>query len=64
MLTKTQTWAEFSHKIIGDPSQHANSLETIHDSIHVLVGGSVRLPDSTGTINGHMATIIVAGEPF
>ena len=51
MLTRVQTWPAFSNHTVGDGGSSSNSLEAIHDGIHVYVGG-----------NGHMSDPSVAGE--
>ena len=44
------TWPAFSNHDVGDGGSASNSLEAIHDGIHVAVGG-----------NGHMSDPAVAG---
>jgi len=44
------TWPAFSNHTVGDGGSGSNSLEAIHDGIHVMVGG-----------NGHMGNPAVAG---
>lgn len=51
MLTRVHTWAAFSNHTVGDGGSTSNSLEAIHDGIHVDVGG-----------NGHMSDPAVAGK--
>ena len=51
MLTRVQTWPAFSNHTVGDGGSTSNSLEGIHDGIHVDVGG-----------NGQMSDPSVAGE--
>ncbi|KAF8964476.1 common central domain of tyrosinase-domain-containing protein [Flammula alnicola] len=46
MLTRVHDWTAFSNHTVGDGGSSSNSLEAIHDGIHVDVGG-----------NGHMATL-------
>ena len=53
MLSRVHTWAAFSNHTVGDGGSTSNSLEAIHDGIHVDVGG-----------NGHMADPSVAGKWF
>lgn len=53
MLTRVHTWAAFSNHTVGDGGSTSNSLEAIHDGIHVDVGG-----------NGQMADPAVAGQYF
>ena len=50
MLTRVHTWPDFSNHSQGPGKVVANSLESIHDSIHNLVGGG-----------GHMGNPAVAG---
>ncbi|KAL0564746.1 hypothetical protein V5O48_017294 [Marasmius crinis-equi] len=49
MLTRVRTWPAFSNHTVGDGGSTSNSLEAIHDGIHVQVGG-----------NGHMSDPSVA----
>ncbi|KAF5372536.1 hypothetical protein D9758_005295 [Tetrapyrgos nigripes] len=49
MLTRVNTWPAFSNHTVGDGGSSSNSLEAIHDGIHVNVGG-----------NGHMSDPSVA----
>ncbi|KAJ8091668.1 hypothetical protein AAF712_005919 [Marasmius tenuissimus] len=49
MLTRVRTWPAFSNHTVGDGGSSSNSLEAIHDNIHVYVGG-----------NGHMSDPSVA----
>ena len=51
MLTRITTWPAFSNHTVGDGGSTSNSLEGIHDGIHVDVGG-----------RGQMADPSVAGE--
>lgn len=51
MLTRVHTWTAFSNHTVGDGGSSSNSLEAIHDGIHVDVGG-----------NGHMSDPSVAGK--
>ena len=51
MLTRVNTWPAFSNHTVGDGGSASNSLEGIHDGIHVDVGGA-----------GQMADPSVAGE--
>ncbi|KAI0712434.1 photo-regulated tyrosinase [Earliella scabrosa] len=50
LLTRVHTWPAFSNHDVGDGGSASNSLEAIHDGIHVAVGG-----------NGHMSDPAVAG---
>ena len=50
LLTRVHTWPAFSNHTPDDGGSSSNSLEAIHDGIHVDVGG-----------NGHMADPAVAG---
>ncbi|KAI0770097.1 photo-regulated tyrosinase [Fomes fomentarius] len=50
LLTRVRTWPAFSNHSVEDGGSSSNSLEAIHDGIHVDVGG-----------NGHMADPAVAG---
>ncbi|KAJ7269098.1 tyrosinase [Mycena rebaudengoi] len=49
LLTRVHTWPAFSNHTPGDGGSTSNSLEAIHDSVHVDVGG-----------NGHMSDPSVA----
>ncbi|KAF9560844.1 tyrosinase [Agrocybe pediades] len=49
MLTRVHTWSAFSSHTVGDGGSSSNSLEAVHDGIHVSVGG-----------NGHMSDPAVA----
>ncbi|KAF9473594.1 tyrosinase [Pholiota conissans] len=49
MLTRVHNWTAFSNHTVGDGGSTSNSLEAIHDGIHVDVGG-----------NGHMSDPAVA----
>jgi len=51
MLTRVHTWPAFSNHTVGDGGSSSNSLEAIHDGIHVDVGG-----------NGFMSDPSVAGH--
>jgi tyrosinase len=51
MLTRVHDWAAFSNHTAGDGGSTSNSLEAIHDGIHVDVGGA-----------GQMANPAVAGK--
>ena len=53
LLTRVHTWPAFSNHSVDDGGSSSNSLEAIHDGIHVDVGGQ-----------GHMADPSVAGEPY
>jgi tyrosinase len=48
---RVHTWPGFSNHTPGDGGSRSNSLEAIHDGIHVDVGG-----------NGQMADTSVAGN--
>jgi tyrosinase len=50
LLTQVRTWPAFSNHSVGDGGSTSNSLEAIHDGVHVDVGGG-----------GHMASPDVAG---
>ncbi|KAF8990391.1 tyrosinase [Cyathus striatus] len=50
MLTRVHTWPAFSNHTVGDGGSTSNSLEAIHDGVHVNVGG-----------RGHMGDPSVAG---
>ncbi|KAI0754754.1 photo-regulated tyrosinase [Daedaleopsis nitida] len=50
LLTRVHTWPAFSNHTPDDGGSSSNSLEAIHDGIHVDVGG-----------NGHMSDPAVAG---
>ncbi|EEB90597.1 hypothetical protein MPER_11172, partial [Moniliophthora perniciosa FA553] len=49
LLTRVHTWPAFSNHTVGDGGSSSNSLEAIHDNIHVAVGA-----------NGHMSDPAVA----
>ncbi|KAF9044148.1 tyrosinase [Panaeolus papilionaceus] len=49
MLTRVRTWPAFASHTVGDGGSSSNSIEAVHDSIHVYVGG-----------NGHMSDPSVA----
>ena len=51
MLTRVTTWPAFSNHTVGDGGSTSNSIEAIHDGIHLFVGGS-----------GHMSDQAVAGK--
>jgi len=53
MLTRVRTWTAFSNHTVGDGGSSSNSVEAIHDGIHVSVGG-----------NGQMSDPSVAGKAF
>lgn len=53
MLKFNDAWERFSNHGISD-DQHANSLESVHDDIHVMVG--------YGKIEGHMDHPFFAGN--
>ncbi|KAG7085489.1 hypothetical protein E1B28_003052 [Marasmius oreades] len=45
MLTRVDTWPAFSNHTVGDGGSSSNSLEAIHDGIHVDVGGRGHMSD-------------------
>jgi tyrosinase len=45
MLTRVNTWPAFSNHTVGDGGSTSNSLEAIHDGIHVDVGGNGQMAD-------------------
>ncbi|KAH9476336.1 prephenate dehydrogenase (NADP(+)) [Psilocybe cubensis] len=45
MLTRVHTWTAFSNHTVGDGGSTSNSLEAIHDGIHVDVGGNGQMAD-------------------
>nr|BAF74396.1 tyrosinase [Pholiota nameko] len=45
MLTRVHTWKAFSNHTVGDGGSTSNSLEAIHDGIHVDVGGGGHMAD-------------------
>jgi len=45
MLTRVRTWPAFSNHTVGDGGSTSNSLEAIHDGIHVDVGGNGQMAD-------------------
>ena len=51
MLTKVDTWQAFSNHTVGDGGSTSNSLEAIHNGIHVIVRRG-----------GHMSNSAVSGE--
>ncbi|CCL99469.1 uncharacterized protein FIBRA_01487 [Fibroporia radiculosa] len=53
-LTRLTTWEKFSNHTAKNDPTIANSLETIHDQMHVIIGGISPYP-------GHMADPTVAG---
>ena len=53
LLTRVTTWPAFSHHMVGDGGSTSNSLEGIHDGIHIYVRG-----------NGQMGNPAVAGKVF
>ena len=56
MLTHLVTWDYFSNHTTKQNPPIANSLETIHDNMHILIGGNGR------EAAGHMSDVPVAGE--
>ncbi|KAF8988417.1 hypothetical protein BDQ17DRAFT_1374127, partial [Cyathus striatus] len=50
-VDRVHTWPAFSNHTVGDGGSTSNSLEAIHDNVHVYVGG-----------NGHMGNPAVAGR--
>lgn len=55
MLTRLNTWNYFSNHTTKQNPPVANSLETIHDNMHLLIGGNEQ-------VEGHMSEVPVAGE--
>jgi Common central domain of tyrosinase len=51
LLSRVSTWPAFSNHTPDDGGSSSNSLEAIHDEVHVVVGGS-----------GHMGDPAVAGR--
>lgn len=51
MLSRVHVWPAFSNHTAGDGGSTSNSIEAIHDGIHVDVGGS-----------GQMSNPAVAGN--
>ncbi|KAF8874304.1 tyrosinase [Mucidula mucida] len=45
MLTRVHNWTAFSNHTVGDGGSSSNSLEAIHDGIHVNVGGRGQMAD-------------------
>lgn len=45
MLTRVHTWPAFSSHTVGDGGSSSNSIEAIHDGIHVFVGGNGQMSD-------------------
>ena len=45
MLTRVTTWPAFSNHTVGDGGSTSNSIEAIHDDIHVYVGGDGQMGD-------------------
>ncbi|EPS96866.1 hypothetical protein FOMPIDRAFT_1018575 [Fomitopsis schrenkii] len=54
MLTRLNTWNYFSNHTTKQNPPVANSLETIHDNMHLLIGGNEQ-------VEGHMSEVPVAG---
>ncbi|KAH9913106.1 uncharacterized protein B0H18DRAFT_1126575 [Fomitopsis serialis] len=54
MLTRLVTWNYFSNHTTKQNPPIANSLETIHDNMHLLIGGNEQY-------EGHMSDVPVAG---
>ena len=48
LLTRVRTWPAFSNHTVGDGGSSSNSLEAIHDGIHVDVGGDMSDPAVAG----------------
>jgi tyrosinase len=48
VLTRVQTWPAFSNHTAGDGGSSSNSLEAVHDEIHVLVAGDMGDPAVAG----------------
>ncbi|CAA7270513.1 unnamed protein product [Cyclocybe aegerita] len=45
MLTRVHDWTAFSNHTVGDGGSSSNSLEAIHDGIHVDIGGRGQMAD-------------------
>lgn len=45
LLTRVHTWPAFSNHTPGDGGSASNSLEGIHDGVHVDVGGNGQMSD-------------------
>ncbi|KAG8960489.1 hypothetical protein FRC00_000213 [Tulasnella sp. 408] len=45
LLIRTKSWPAFSYRGVGDGGSSANSIEAIHDGIHVRVGGEGHMGD-------------------
>ncbi|KAJ6502787.1 tyrosinase [Mycena vitilis] len=45
LLTRVHTWPAFSNHTPGDGGSSSNSLEAIHDSVHVDIGGNGQMAD-------------------
>ncbi|TFY54329.1 hypothetical protein EVJ58_g8928, partial [Rhodofomes roseus] len=54
MLTRLLTWNYFSNHTTKQNPPIANSIETIHDTMHLLIGGNI-------DYEGHMSEIPIAG---
>jgi len=50
MLTRVHDWAAFSNHTAGDGGSTSNSVEAIHDGIHVDVGGQMSNPAVAGNL--------------
>ena len=59
MLTRVSDWPAFSNHTPGDGGSSSNSLEAIHDGIHVDVGGGGQMSDPSvaGKISSHLSRI-------
>ena len=53
LLTRVTTWPAFSHHTVGNGGSTSNSLEDIHDGIHVYIRG-----------NGQMSSPTITGKVF
>ncbi|KAJ6505752.1 tyrosinase [Mycena vitilis] len=45
LLTRVHTWPAFSNHTPGDSGSSSNSLEAIHDSVHLDIGGNGQMAD-------------------
>ena len=50
VLTRVRTWPAFSNHTAGDGGSSSNSLEAVHDEIHVLVAGDMGDPAVAGKL--------------
>ena len=58
LSTQGLSWYDFSNQSTGNTVPGANSIETLHDRLHVYFG------QGRGALAGHMADPSVAGRSF